>query len=216
MGSLYLIDTHSAVLANSKINDTVSSPAGFATDIPIRGSFVVNVPFDVPLDGIPQDLGDLITKKYLGILAMYPGYQNILFDEQIDSVGWVFPPTLGGSVAIGTMGNRQTNSVVSNGTLESGTTVLASNPQTCVLRWEAFEYTYDDTTSVQGQRNYREADPDWFVVLVSFNGGSTWNIVQNGLIFSIPLVDQGANFRIAFQRTGPIQKLYLGSWALVY
>lgn len=216
MGSLYLIDTHSAVLATSKINGTVSSPSGYSTAVPIRGSFVINVPFDVPLDGVPQDLGDLITKKYLGILAMYPGYQNILFDEQTDAVGWVFPPTLPASVALGTMGGRQNNSVITGGTLESANTALLSTPQTCVLRWDAFEYLYDDATSVAGQRQYREADPDGFVVSVSFNGGSTWNQVQQGLIFSIPLADQGSSFRIAFQRSGPIPKLYLGSWALVY
>jgi hypothetical protein len=216
MGSLYLIDTHSTVLATSKINDTVSSPAGYSTAIPIRGSFVVNVPFDVPLDGVPQDLSDLITKKYAGILAMYPGYQNILYDEQIDSVGWVFPPTLGGGVARGTMGDRQTNSIAFPGAIESSTTTLVSTPQTCVLRWDAFDYIYDDSTSVQEQRYYQEADPTVFNVFVSFNGGSTWNAVQNGLIFSIPSADQGSSFKIAFQTSGVGQRHYLGSWALVY
>lgn len=215
MGSLYLIDAHSTVLASSSINGTVAASADDPA-VPLRGSFVVNVPYDVPLDGVPQNLSDLITKKFTGILAMYPGYQYILFDEQVDSVGWVFPPTIPAGVSLGTMGSRQTNSVLMGGTLESANSALLNTPQTCVVRWDAFEYLHTDPTATVSQRQYREADPDGFVVSVSFNGGSTWNVVQQGVIFSIPLADQGSTFRIAFQRAGNTLKLYLGSWALVY
>jgi len=216
MSTLYLIDVHNTVLASSPINDTVTSPSDYSTAIPLRGSFAVRVPFDVPLEGLPQNLGDLITKKYTAILEMYPGYQYMTYDEQVDAVGWNLTPTLPGGNFIGTVGERQVNSIIAAGTLESNTIALSSTPQTCILRWEVFQYTYSEDTSVQGQRFYQETDSTWSIAIVTFNGGVTWSSVPNGVVYSIPLADQGNSFRVAFQRVGPLPRIHLGGWALIY
>ncbi len=102
MGTLYLIDAHNPVLLSSKINDTVNLPTGETHSI--RGSFPVNIPFDIPMDGTPTDVNDLITKKYQGILTIYPGFNNILFDEQVDASGWDTSQSSGY-----TLGDRQTS-----------------------------------------------------------------------------------------------------------
>jgi hypothetical protein len=209
MGTLYLIDSHNTVLNSSRIKDTVSVPSDFSTTTPIRGSFVVNVPFDVPMDGVPQNLGDLITKKYVGMKALYPGYSNILYNEQTDSVGWDITSFM-------TTGKRQSTSLFLGGIGESTVNTLLSTPTTCIVRWEAFQYALSDDTLSLSQRFYQEADPSEFYATVTFNGGSDWNPVSNGQIFSIPLAVQGNSFRISFINSGPAQRLWLGSWALIY
>lgn len=214
MPTLYLIDAHSNVLSSSKINDTVNVAPGYTETRSLRGSFPITLPFDVPLDGTPSDLADLITKKYAGMLSLYPGYQNILYDEQIDAGGW----TITSSMAGFTVGERQSTSSYTNASqMMSVTTVLASTPTIACFRWEAFEILYDDSTGVTGARSYREADPASWKVLASFNGGSTYTELTSGMIFSIPLADQGSSFRLILDRASlSPQRAYLGSWALVY
>src|SRR4051812_25249167 len=114
MPTLYLVNAHKNVLLSSEINDTVDLASGYSASRSLRGSFAVSLPFDIPLDGVPTDLNDLITKKYAGMLALYPGYQNILFDEQIDATDWLATPTAG--TAIYSVGERQSTSVTTGGT----------------------------------------------------------------------------------------------------
>jgi hypothetical protein len=210
MPTLYMINAHNSTLASSEINDTVNLANGFTESRALRGSFAIGVPFDIGLQSVPTDLTDLITKKYAGMLAAYPGYENILFDEQIDANGWSFPPATGSARC--TVGERQNTSLSTGGTIESATTALGSTPAAVIVRWEAFVYGYSDTVG----RTYTEADPALFNVFVSFNNGSTWNNVTNRIFYSIPLADQGSNFKIRFQRNAGATKVHLGSWAIVY
>lgn len=210
MGTLYLVDAHNVVLGSSKINDTVNITSSEARSV--RGSFGVNLPYDVPLDGLPADLNDLITKKYAGMLALYPGYQNIVYDEQIDATGWS-PTSLG--FPIHTVGERQVTSIHPGGRLESTTVSLLSTPSTCVVRWDAFQYVYDDDPVTTVDRKYQEQDPSVFSVDVTFDNGTTYSTVTSGVPFNIPLAKQGAQFKIRFWRIFGARK-WLGSWALVY
>lgn len=216
MGTLYLIDQHNTVLADSKINDTLSVTSGvsFTGVQATRGSFVVNVPYEVPMDGVPEDLDDLITKKYAGILALYPGYSNILFDEQIDATGWSFPPATG--IPICTVGERQSTSVSLGGTLDSSITSLVSTPGAAIFRWEAFQYIYDSDPVQTVDRRYNEIDPAQFGVTASFNNGANFNTVTNGVLLSIPLANQGNQFKIRFQHPSGASRLWLASWSLIY
>ncbi len=210
MPTLYLINAHNSTLASSEINDTVNLAPGYTESRALRGSFGVSVPFDISLATVPTNLNDLITKKYAGMLAAYPGYENIIYDEQTDANGWSFPPGVG--TAICTVGERQNTSVSTGGTIQSTTVALGSTPQAAIIRWEAFTYGYSDTLG----RTYTEADPALFNVTVSFNNGSTWASVTNRIFYSIPLVDQGSNFRIRIARNAGATKVHLGSWAVIY
>lgn len=212
MPSVYLIDAHNPVLGTSKINDTVSVPFGTARSV--RGSFPVTVPFDVPIDGTPTDLDDLITKKYSAILSLYPGYTNILYDELVDANGWASVNGLRGI----TVGERQTTSMLKNQVLplSNAAVTLAYSPPVVIFRWEAFEYVNTDTTGETYTRAYKELSPSAFVVSVGFGGPQM--AVTSGVPLSIPLANQGTDFEVYFTRTGITTptKAFLGSWALIY
>lgn len=211
MGTLYLIDAHNPVLLSSKINDTVNLPTGETH--PIRGSFPVNLPFDIPMDGSPIDVNDLITKKYQGILTIYPGYNHILFDEQIDALGW--DPVQSFSY---TLGERQTNSITGTASdlLISNVQTLASTPDTCVPRFEFFQYIESDPATGQYSRAYEDiTDDPQIVVEVSFDG-SSFVPASNGVLLNIPLANRGNQFRIKYHRSALGARTYIGSWAIVY
>jgi len=212
MGTLYLIDAHNTVLLSSKINDVANLIAGDTHSL--RGSFPVNVPFDIPIDGNPTDLNDLITKKYLGILAIYPGFNHILFDEQIDASDW---GTGSGSIAY-TLGFRQNNSVHGGASdfLVSTTQALSSTPDTAVLRFEFFQYIEADPISGQYTRAYQDITTASDIVFeVSFNGGTSYLAVSNGVLVNIPLGSQGNQFKVRIHRTAGTPA-FIGSWAVVY
>jgi hypothetical protein len=222
MGTIYLVDAHSTVLGTSRIRDTVNLQSG---SLNLRGSFPVNVPFDVPVDGVPSDLTDLVSKKYTGLLSLYPGYTTILYDEQIDGIGWdeATSITLGNGIGGFFIGERQTTGVVpvgssSDGLLATDLHVLTSTPTSCVVRYEAFRYGLTDPISGVAARTYQETIDSNFQVYVTFNNDpdpSAWLLVTNGAMLTIPLVNQGNQFRLSlFNET--TQKTWLGSWALIY
>jgi hypothetical protein len=205
-----MIDAHATVLLSSKINDVANVMAGDTHAL--RGSFPVNIPFDIPVDGSPTDLNDLITKKYQGILAIYPGFNHILFDEQVDALDW------GSSSGSTTLGSRQTNSIRGNSSDYLTTTVqtLASTPTTAVLRYEFFQYIESDPASGQYTRAYQDITTAGDIVVeVSFNGGTTMITASNGVLVNIPLNAQGNQFLIQIHRTAGTPA-YIGSWAIVY
>lgn len=212
MGTLYLIDAHNPVLLSSKINDTVNLPTGQTHSI--RGSFPVNLPFDVPMDGAPTDVNDLITKKYQGILTIYPGFNHILFDEQIDALGWNASSSVGF-----TLGERQNNCVHGNVSdiLISNTQAMASTPDICVIRYEFFRYIETDPSTGQYTRSYEDIsdDPDLHVT-VSFDNGASSVPALSGVLVNIPLSNRGNQFQITFHRSPGGAATYIGSWSVVY
>src|ERR1700733_4929294 len=143
MSTLYLLEGTNTSLGASAIEDTVnldmSSDSGDDT-YTLRGSFPVTVPFDIPMDGLPTDLNSLILKKYQGMLSIYPGYSNILYDEQVDATGWDYTSSAGC-----TFGERQNNSITGNSaTMQSSMATLTSAPTSYIFRWEAFLYGNSD------------------------------------------------------------------------
>lgn len=211
MGTLYLIDAHNPTLLSSKINDTVNLQTGDTQSV--RGSFPVNLPFDIPMDGVPADVSELITKKYQGILTIYPGYTHILYDEQIDATGWDTTASAGF-----TLGERQNNSVryFNNGYLISSTQTLATTPDTCVVRYDVFRYIEDDPATGQYTRRYQDISDSTDAVLeVSFNNGGQYYQTYSGVLLNIPLASRGNQFKVRF-RWNQADQVYLGSWAIVY
>jgi hypothetical protein len=214
MGTLYLVDANSATLSTSRIKDTFLIQNGLTPTL--RGSFGVDLPFEVPMDGVPTTLSDLITKKYAGILAAYSGYSNILFDEQIDGTGW---DTAASSGCAFTVGSRKTTSLrSSDGTpLVSNMSTLLTTPASCVVRFDLYSYFITDVRNAQMVRAFQEqtAASLGMTVEVSFNNGSVWNVVSNGVPLDIPLPSQGSSFRIRFSKN-VVGVAGIGSWALIY
>ena len=213
MGTLYLIDGHNAVLANSEINDTIPLEAGESQLI--NGSFVVRVPFGIPIDGTPANLAELETQKFTGLLSFYPGFTYIDYDDGLDATGWDAALTQGAR-----LGSRMTTSFAAGGGATSTLVALTGvAPATVIVTWEVFETTRpgsaDDPKDGVFSRRYTEGDAADFVCEVSFDSGSNWNTVTDGVLFAVPLPDQGTNFKIRFTNSTGDRK-WIGSWAVLY
>jgi len=207
MGTLYLVDAFDNVVSTSLINDTVNLQTG---SHPIRGSFIVNLPFDVPLDGVPVDVADLVTKKYAGTLASYPGYANIIYDEQLDSLGWQTTAGTGARF----FGGRKSTAFGSPASVSSQATALGTTPAIAIFRWELFSYALTDTINGAITRAVTEEAADQVTASVSFNGGTPF-AVASGVPFEIPLGSQGSTFRVSFSNSSG-SKFWVGAWALIY
>jgi len=213
VSTLYLIDGHNAVLADSEINDTIPLEAG-ETQV-INGSFVIKVPFGIPIDGTPEDLAELETQKFAGLLAFFPGFTYIDYDDGLDAAGWDTSASQGVR-----LGSRMCNSIADTGTLQANAVTLTGPaPSTAIITWEVFSLTRagsaDDPKDGIFERHFTEEDASNLQCQVSFDNGSSWNVVTDGVLFSIPLTDQGTDFLIQFT-TATSGRFWLGSWAVLY
>lgn len=210
MGTLFLIDSNTPVLLNSEINDTIPLEAG-DTQV-LNGSFGLTIPFGVPVDGVPENLSDLLTQKFTGLLAYYPGFTDITYDEGIDASGW--DPVGSGGVF---MGDRGTTSMSDSGSLRSNAAALTSTPSSAIVLWDLFEVLFDDPKDGIKTRIFREVDPSNVSVDVSFNGGGTWITgITEGVQLSIPIGSQGSSFMIQINNDTYGDRLWVGSWAVIY
>jgi hypothetical protein len=211
MGTLYLIDAHNPVLADSEINDTIPLEAGNSQLI--NGSFVVNVPFGTPVDGNPTDLTDLITKKYTGLLAYYPGFTYIDYEDGLDATGWdtSFAVSQGFSV-----GERMMTSLYGGGLQSNPVALTGAAPSEAIFTWEVFELTRTNPKDGVLNREYTESDASDISVIVSFNNGVNWYAVTDGVLLSIPPVGQGTTFLVSVTITTPGTRRWLASWAVLY
>jgi len=214
MGTLYLIDGHNPTLASSAIKDTYILTSGSRE---LRGSFPVNLPFDVPLEGpTPTIVSGLVTQKYAGLLSMYPGYSHILYDEQLDGTGWDMTAIATNGTAC-TVGSRKTTKLINAGSLpmHSLATTLATTPTNYILRYELYKYQDNDTVGGPYQRLYSETTDiaAQVTVYASFNGN--FQLATNGVAAAIASLDQGNSFQLRFQKTST-NPVWIGSWALIY
>ena len=218
MGTVFLLDAHTTPIGDSEINDTIPVEKG-DTQI-LNGSFLVNVPFGAPIDGICSNLTDLLTKKFAGILATYPGYTYISYDEGIDDLGWD-----ASSAAHARIGSRCTTSLSPNGFFGGG--YLTSNivtlsgvaPSVAILTWEVFEIQgllSENPKDGVLVRRYEEMDASDLDALVSFDGGANWiGSITEGIQFSIPAWQQGTDFMVRFSNAASDRR-WVGSWAVIY
>ena len=218
MGTLYLIDGHNAVLADSEINDTIPLETGdFQL---INGSFVIRVPFGVPIDGTPSNLAELEVQKFTGLLSFYPGFPYIDYDDGIDATGW--DTALSQGVRLG---ERMTTSIADLGVLTSTMIALTGPaPANALIDWEVFATTrpadpdgdVDDPKNGIFSRRYVEITASDLTCEVSFDNGANWNTVTDGVLFPIPLADQGTQFKIRFTNNVSGARRWMGSWAALY
>jgi hypothetical protein len=213
MGTVFMLDAHTSPITNSEINDTIPIEKG-DTQI-LNGSFLVNVPFGVPMDGICSDLNDLLTKKFAGLLAIYPGYTYIDYDEGIDGLGWDATDSI--HVRIG---SRCTTTIMSGGYLTSNLVSLSGPaPSAAILTWEVFEIQgllSENPKNGVLVRRYVEKDADDFSVWASFDDGVTWTSgISDGVQFSPYPWGMGTDFRVRFANLSPDRR-WIGSWAVIY
>lgn len=90
MATYYLIDAHTAAINSSEINSVKTTTSGF---VRCDGNFVIKVDDNTHLSSDPTDLTDLLTKKYQGILARYPGFSYIVYDDCLNSSDLIPSPS---------------------------------------------------------------------------------------------------------------------------
>lgn len=214
MSQLYLVDTFTAPVANSRIIDVQEPENG---ETLLNGAFVIRVPSNVQVIN-PTDVTDLLTQKYQSLLAENAGFTFITYDDLLDASH--VDPTSGPGI----FGQRGTISIAPGGTFTSiinggaGTTLSGSAPAQALVTWEVFTVSDSDPSSGMLQRIYTEqaSTPNLLTCQVSFNGASPPSIpTTDSTILNILAADQGTAFIIQLQNVTQ-ERLYVGSWAVVY
>jgi len=210
MSTHYLVDLYGNPLNTSSIID-VREPTNLQTIT--NGTFIIRVPDGASVQK-PANLGDLITKKFAGLLAFYAGFTRITFDDLIDPSG-IDTSAVG---TLGTFGQRGSIQLYPGGVLTSVVTPLSGGtPAQVVVTWESFTLTSSDPKTDRFQRTYTEvpSSPSNVTCQVSFNGGGTFHTAVDGAVLNIPIPDQGTNFVIKLTNTST-GRLGIGSWAVIY
>lgn len=219
MSTHYLVDAHTTPITASQINEVrlagVTTANGFLENASImNGNFVVRVPDGVSVQN-PTDYEDLITKKYEGLLANYPGFTEVIWDDFRDDTGLEVISAADGLLR----GSRNTcmlsdTALVRTVTVDVSPTVVTQ----LVVFWEFYEVRYINPIDGPMQRIYVERDPTDMNVLVSTNNGSNTTSVSNGVQAEIPALEAGSQVKLSFSGTGSDtgHRLFLGSWAVVY
>lgn len=213
----YLVDVFTDPVTSAPIVDVIGPQ--YAQTL-VNGAFVVRVSSKMPLidpatgnPSTPQNCGDLITKKYQGILSFYSAtYSHIIFDALLGSSGL----NLGISGTSGFFGSRSTIALNPGATITTMPMTLSTTPSQALFTWEVFTYTEADPSSDRYTRFYNEVTPaSSSTAQVSFNGGSTFSTVTDSTTFSISGPNQGTSLIAKITNTtGAL--LRVGSWALLY
>jgi len=217
MATIYLIDGHTNPIANSQINDVQFTDVN--DQVPLTDNFPIRIGDQLSIDE-PSSYSDLLAKKGLALLADFPGFATILFDDLTDATGI--------SAANSTSfvsGSRQTVGLSGPGTgsdsrLQTVATALGSTPTQFVLVWEAFQVVYnEDPKTGRLTRSYQDGTDASIEAEVSFNNGSTFITgVQSGVMTDILVADQGSTGIIRLQDSSDsiTTPTYFNSLALIY
>jgi hypothetical protein len=211
MSTHYLVDIFGNPISACGINDVRLATNG---ETEAGGSFIVRVGEGIPVRD-PTDLGDLLTKKYQGILGIYAGLSTrITYDDLLDAASI-------NTAAVGTggkFGDRGTVALYPGGLMESTVVALTgAAPAQATVTWEAFEWVDTDSSTGRFQRTYKEATTDLVTTCeVSFNNGLNFYATTDGGFLNIPPPHQGTNFVIRITNSTPDTVIGLGSWAVIY
>jgi hypothetical protein len=218
MSSHYLIDLFTN--APKGVVSSGGSPGTQAT-----GTYVVRVDSDVVVQN-PVDLSDLLTKKYLGILASQPTFTNIAYDTMLDATGINFSSSLGVFSGVNsTIGLYPTDLINTDPVLITNSesipwSGLGSGPTQAMLVYETFTFVDVDSATEPYQRYYQElVSGSDTSVEVSFDNGVHYQTAANKTLLSVAGANQGTSLILKFTRTSNVSsvpKVYLGSWAILY
>ena len=212
MSLYYLVDPHVPVITNARIVDTVMTTnptAEFRCD----GLLPIKIPEGVRIEN-PSSLSDLLTQKYAGILAQFPGFVNILFDDLLDAAGvqLTAPPTyLRKSGSRGTIG----------GTFRTTAATAVAPVTQAVLVYEHYTWRYVDSRDGRVERYYVEAPESDFTAGLRVKAGSSFQTTTSGSLVTFLLADQGTAVQAEFLASNPSpyidnRLVHTGSWAVIY
>lgn len=210
MSTYYLFDMHVPDLEDARIVDVVTTTPG-AAEFRVDGLTPIRVPDGVRVKD-PGGLSDLLAQKYLGLLAMYPGFRYIRSDDLLDSTGVEVSPS-------SKMGSRGTIGGIVR--TASGHPNLNTSPiliTSCVLLTEQYVWKYVNRREGRVERYYVEL-PDESTHELSVNGGATSYEVTTGALFEFSPEGAGSSIRLTLNN-GMLsvdgRLVHTGSWALIY
>ncbi len=224
MSKHYLLDIHQTD-PGQKLQEVYIPDAGVSY---IDGTYVVRVSDDIVIPDTTYTAADLITAKYAGMLANSGLFTRIVYDDMLDAVGINMGVSTGISTGMRGVCSLYPYSFWSTPgfpvpTMQMNMVGLATTPTQCEVHWELFKYGGWDVSSAPSgnhayRRSYEEVDESSAPVTceVSFNNGSTWLVATPGDVLNIPLADQGNQLIVRFTRGFSNDRLYLGSWAVLY
>jgi hypothetical protein len=212
MSTLYLIEAHNSTVADSRITNVQVDPDGadnLITGVTINGSFPVLASPDITIEDV-NTVSELNTAKYTELLALYPGFTYIAYEDFLAS-----PSVNSPNCANIRLGERVTTSLGPSGILETTSTALSDTPDDAILIWEAYEIV-ETIVDNRVLLVLNELDPDAdLTVEASFNGGTDFQAYTSGVVGTIPLAEQGSSLVVKFTSTVSDAR-YLASWAVLY
>lgn len=210
MSTLYLVDFFATPLATAKIIDVRQ-----ALTAPLSGNFVVRVPDFISVQN-PIDVSDLITKKYLGLLAFYAGYANVAYDDLFD----LLDVDTGAAQVAGSFGERNLVTIYPGARFQTQPVTLAGPaPSQAFITWETYSVSVSDPAEDRVVPSYVEepSSTTTFTCDVSFNNGANFYAATDGGLVNIPPLGQGTQFILRLTNaTSPPRSLRVGSWAVIY
>lgn len=202
----YLIDPFTT---NGDIIDVVTAENGQTES---TGTTIVRVPDSVSIQDGPATLNDLITEKYDGLLASYPGFTEIVADSCLDDLTF---DAANSDRVLFSSGFVNHTFLKQFSVMQTTSIPLPFAPTVCVVVWEEYSFTATDDIDERYRRTYVEGPGDDLGCLVSFDGGVSGNFVNNGQVFNIPVPDQGTDLVVAFAN-GASDRRHLGSWSVIF
>ncbi len=213
MTTYYLMDMHVPVIANARIVDVISTPEP-TSEIRVDGLTPIKVPDGVRVVN-PTSLTNLLTQKYAGIHAMYPGFSNMVYDDLLDSSG--LETTTPSTTYLKKSGSR--------GTVGGAVQTLATDPNMdvspavisqCIVVYETYTWRYVDPNAGRFERYYIEVPEVLHPVEVSVNGGVNFIQTTSGALVTFPFT-QGSVIQLRFSGDAVANRLlHTGSWAVIY
>jgi len=203
-------------------------------DFPINGNFIVKIPSTVSVDIEPDmDLDDLQDKKSIGILAYYPSFSDIIFEDFLNSSGVEVPGSPDPTVLFAGIGDTSpvgfsphSNILLpydgtNYGLLTSTGVDMGGMPANndVIVIWECFEITSAES-DVDGVSTifFNELDPDVVKCELSFDDNVTpsWEQVYHNSFHQMTPTGQWARIRFTNNLTYSDKKVWLGSYSILH
>lgn len=212
MSTLYLLDAHDTTAANSRITDVQVDPNGAenpVTGATINGSFPVFVPPGIAVEQV-STVTELNTAKFTDLLALYPGFEYIAYDDLVSSPN--YDPSALLAVQVG---DRVSVKMMPGGIYQTNAISLSDTPNDAIVIWEVYEIV-ETISDNRVLLTLNELDPDTtdMEVRASFNGGTNFQLYTNGVMGVIPPAEQGSSLVMKFNNISDFA--YLASWAVLY
>jgi hypothetical protein len=225
MSKHYLLDIHQTD-PWAKLNEVYIPDAGVSY---IDGSYVVRVSDDIVIPDTTYTAADLLTAKYAGMLANSGLFTRIVYDDMLDASGIDMVNSTGISAGVRGICSLFPGSFWSTPgfpvpTMQMNMVTIPPVPVVaqCEVQWELFTYSgWDDSASPSAhayRRSYTEVDEAVAPVTceVSWNNGGDWLVATSGELLNIEPSKQGTQLIVRFTRAWSNDRLYLGSWAVLF